>query len=114
MAYKIILSTKSEFQIDKDELQVVIDGMQSGSKFIKVKSGIFNPSYLASIEIDTKRIEGEKYLRELPDLFEKVSRIPTEEEFKKTLRLETADENSEEMRLRRADLVDKYKPDFLK
>lgn len=53
---KIILSNKSEIKIDDDELPTVIEGIQRGRP-IKVRQGIFNPSFFVSIVPDRDRIE---------------------------------------------------------
>ena len=55
-AYKVILSNKIEIKIDQDELQGVIDIMGSGS-IVRVRQGIFNPSFVVAIVEDEDRLE---------------------------------------------------------
>lgn len=76
MAYKISLSNKTDIQIDHDELESVKNGIETGARLIKVRSGMFNPSFIISIEPDHKRLEGMKYLpKKLPDLFNRVGKM---------------------------------------
>jgi hypothetical protein len=55
-AYKVVLSTRTEIKIDEDEIANVIEGIKSG-KVVRVRQGIFNPSYFVCIERDSDRIE---------------------------------------------------------
>jgi hypothetical protein len=55
-AYKVILSTKHEIKIDADEVASVIEGIKTGS-IVRVRQGIFNPSYFVCIERDKDRID---------------------------------------------------------
>jgi hypothetical protein len=56
MKYKIILSTKHTIPLDDDELSNVLEALKE-RKTVKVRQGIFNPSYVVSILPDTKRID---------------------------------------------------------
>lgn len=53
-AYKAVLSTKHEIKIDEDEIDIVLQAVANG-QMIRVKQGIINPSYLATIVEDTER-----------------------------------------------------------
>lgn len=55
-AFKAILSRGDGIQIDEEELDAVVEGMNTG-KVIIVKRGVINPSYLVSIERDKDRME---------------------------------------------------------
>lgn len=55
-AYKVILSTKHEIKIDEDEVAKVLEGIKSGS-IVRVRQGLFNPSYFVCIERDKDRLE---------------------------------------------------------
>ena len=46
--YKIVLSNKEEFEIDETEFNKVLAGLNSGS-FVKIKQGIFNPSFVVMV-----------------------------------------------------------------
>lgn len=52
--FKVILSTKTEVQCDRDEIQRVIEGIKTGS-IIKLKQGLINPSFIVAIVEDEKR-----------------------------------------------------------
>ncbi len=56
MTYLIELSNKTKIQIDPDELESVLQGIKSGNP-VRVRQGIFNPSFFVSIVEDTKRIK---------------------------------------------------------
>jgi hypothetical protein len=51
--YKITLSTKQEIEIDEEDFKKVESNLGSGN-LIRVKQGIFNPSFLVSITPITK------------------------------------------------------------
>jgi|SRR3990167_9093527 len=56
--YQIILSTKQVIEIDQTEFEKVINNLEKG-RLVKVKQGIFNPSFVVSIipvqrELETK------------------------------------------------------------
>lgn len=53
-AYKAVLSTKHEVKIDEDEIDLVIQAVADG-QLIRVRQGVINPSYLATIIEDTER-----------------------------------------------------------
>ena len=53
--YLIELSNKTKIAIDPEELDSVIQGIKSGFP-VKVKQGIFNPSFFICIVKDEKRI----------------------------------------------------------
>lgn len=55
-AYKVVLSTRHEIKIDEDEVAKVVEGIKSGH-IVRVRQGIFNPSYFVCIERDGERIE---------------------------------------------------------
>jgi hypothetical protein len=55
-AYKIILSNKTEIQIDEDELKFVVEAINTKS-MCKVRQGLFNPSFLVAIVEDEQRLE---------------------------------------------------------
>lgn len=54
LCYLIQLSNKQSIQIDQDELSIVLKGIQKGYP-VKVKQGIFNPSFFICIVEDIKR-----------------------------------------------------------
>lgn len=56
--YKIILSTKQEFEIDEEDYQKVEIGLATGS-FVKIKQCIINPSYITVIFPIQKEAETE-------------------------------------------------------
>ncbi len=62
--YKIVMSKGDSIQIDSDEIDKVIRGLQEGG-IVVTRSGVFNPSFYISIVKDTKRwnefIEDIKY-----------------------------------------------------
>lgn len=55
-AFKVIMSRGDAIQIDEEELDAVVEGMNTG-KVIIVKRGVINPSYLVTIEQDKDRIQ---------------------------------------------------------
>lgn len=55
-AFKVVMSRGDAIQIDEDEVDLVVEGMNTGQAII-VKRGVINPSYLVSIEQDKDRIE---------------------------------------------------------
>ena len=55
-AYKVILSNKTEIKIDEDELRFVLEAINTKS-VCKVRSGIFNPSFLVAIVEDEERLD---------------------------------------------------------
>jgi len=95
-AYLIELSNKRTIQIDPKELDSVLEGIKSGNP-VKVKQGIFNPSFFVDIVLDEKRIteiieenklrkfqieRGEKpaELKPLKDIFEEVDLLKAPDE----------------------------------
>ena len=81
MKYLIELSNKREIPIDGDELLNVIEGIKTGSP-VKVRQGIFNPSFFVAIVEDQERapyqVYGEKEPKERPnlqDIFDKTGLI---------------------------------------
>lgn len=62
MIYKIILSTGDPIKVNKEELESVLAGINSGNP-VKVNQGIFNPSFFVSIQ------EERDYQGELPSIF---------------------------------------------
>lgn len=52
--YEIVLSTKDRIKCDADELWRVLEGIKTGSP-VKLRQGLFNPSYYVSIVLDEKR-----------------------------------------------------------
>ena len=54
--YLVQLTNKAEIPIDEDEVDNVIAGISTG-KVVKVRQGIFNPSYFVAMIVDQKRIE---------------------------------------------------------
>ncbi|MFA6314950.1 MAG: hypothetical protein WC648_01090 [Candidatus Paceibacterota bacterium] len=80
--YLIQMSRGIPIPIDAEELQKVLQGIQTKSPVI-VKQGIFNPSFFVSIIEDSDRkqgwnreLGGDKYMlttkEPLPDLFEEM------------------------------------------
>lgn len=75
MKYLIQLSSKVEIPIDDDELSIVLEGIKTGSP-VKVRQGIFNPSFFVAIIEDKERrplnhfTEGLKEQTNLPDIFD--------------------------------------------
>lgn len=111
MAYKISLSNKAEIQIDRDELEIVTKGIEAGVRLIKVRSGMFNPSFIVSIEPDYSRLEGAKGLpKELPDMFNRIGSMKSFKEITEQLRLESNEPQVPREKIKEF-LV---KPDFLK
>ena len=81
--YKIVLSNKEEFEIDETEFEKVLVGLGGGS-FVKIKQGIFNPSFVVMVipikkEVE-KKIEG--YVDEETGLFIATTYKETEPEIK--------------------------------
>lgn len=56
MIYKIVLSNKAEIHIAPEELEGVLKGIATGS-VVRVKQGIFNPSFFVAI------VEDREYLK---------------------------------------------------
>lgn len=54
-AYKVVC-TKLEIPIDQEELQTVLDAVESGQPAV-LKRGIFNPSYFVGVVEDEERVE---------------------------------------------------------
>ncbi len=54
MKYLVELSNKREIPIDEDELPRVLAGIKSGNP-VKVRQGIFNPSFFVAIVGDSSR-----------------------------------------------------------
>ena len=52
----VTLSGGVKLQVDADELPKLLEGIQSGG-VVKVRQGVFNPSYFISITEDSKRVE---------------------------------------------------------
>ena len=52
--YRIIMSKGDDIQIDAEELDKVVEGMNQGA-IVVVKRGVANPSYITSIVADTER-----------------------------------------------------------
>lgn len=55
-AYKVILSTKHEIKLDSDEINSILEGIRSGD-IIRIRQGLFNPSYFVAVIEDTERKE---------------------------------------------------------
>ena len=77
--YKIVLSNKEEFEIDETEFEKVLVGLGGGS-FVKIKQGIFNPSFVVMVipirKEDEKIIKGhidEKTGKFIADVYEENS-----------------------------------------
>lgn len=74
MKYIVKLSNKAEIQIDEDEVARVVDGLKSGT-LVKVRQGIFNPSFFVAVVEDENRkpidhySEGLIERKNLPDIF---------------------------------------------
>lgn len=112
MAYKVTLSNKSSIPIDREELESVKKGIETGARLIKVKSGIFNPAYIVSVEPDYKRLEGIRALDHLPDMFERIGKMKTIEELAEEKKLELEAPKVPQEKIDK--LLKKYKPNFLK
>ena len=54
-AYKAVMSNGPEISIDPSELEGVMRGAASG-RFIQVRQGLINPSFLISIVEDRERV----------------------------------------------------------
>lgn len=54
--FKVILSTKHDIQCEADELKLVTGAIQSGNA-VKLKRGMFNPSYYVAIVEDEERVK---------------------------------------------------------
>lgn len=115
MAYKVCLSNKSEIKIDHDELPGIVEGIESGARLIKVRSGMFNPSFIVCIELDENRLEGLKFLpKKLPDMFQRIGGM-TQIGDVISDRIEIGDPKEilpspDEVR----EMIDRNKPEFLK
>lgn len=55
IGYKVVMSRGDDVQIDTDELDNVILAIQKGTP-VRVRRGIFNPSFYVSIVKDEKRV----------------------------------------------------------
>lgn len=55
MAYKVVMSRGDDVQIDQDEIDNVVLAIQKGTP-VRVRRGIFNPSFYVSIVKDEKRV----------------------------------------------------------
>lgn len=64
MTYIVKLSDKSEVKIEADEVDIVVAGIKSGNP-VKVRQGIFNPSYFVCLIHDEDRMR--RYSEELTD-----------------------------------------------
>ncbi len=85
MIYDLILSKGSVIKIDEEDLEVIKDNI--GKSLIKIKQGIFNPSFMVTIvptnqsdviekyKIETQgniaKITGTEEIKVLPDLMSK-------------------------------------------
>ena len=114
MAYKICLSNKSELKIDREELETVTKGMEDGARLIKVKSGIFNPSFIVCIEPDYNRLEGLKALDKLPDMFDRIGHMASVEEIAERVRLNSAEEEKPLSKDEMKEKLTRFKPDFIR
>lgn len=77
-----VMSKGDDIRVDQDEIEAVVANAAAG-RFIKVRGGIINPSYLVGIQEDKKRreifLEDTKYdqgkrglgMRPLKDIFAK-------------------------------------------
>lgn len=54
-AFKVVMSKGDPIKIDEEEIDGVVEGMNTG-KVIIVKRGIINPSYLVTITQDGERV----------------------------------------------------------
>ena len=72
MKYLIKLSNKTDIQIDEDEVEIVLQGITTG-KAVKVRQGIFNPSFYIAIIEDLERVG--KYQEALNSWERTVNRI---------------------------------------
>ena len=54
--YKVYMSSGKPLAIDEDEVDKIMRGISTGQP-VKVRQGIFNPSYFVSIGIDTERYQ---------------------------------------------------------
>ena len=59
MNYVVKLSDRTEIQIDGEELEAVLTGIRSGNP-VRVKQGIFNPSFFTAIVLDEDRVGTER------------------------------------------------------
>ena len=75
MKYFVQLSNKTEVPIDEDELQNVLTGIQSGSP-VKVRQGIFNPSFFVAIVEDYSRRPLSVYNGDKPPLIQERGNLP--------------------------------------
>ncbi len=81
--YIVQLTNKAEIPIDEDEVDKVVGGIQTG-KVVRVRQGIFNPSFFVAMIRDAKReqryfddnqyrglnqAKEERELKPLPDIF---------------------------------------------
>jgi hypothetical protein len=64
-AYVIKMSAGVDIHIDASEVEKVMTGLKTGNS-VKVRQGIFNPSFYVAIVEDRQRIESE--LRKLRDI----------------------------------------------
>jgi hypothetical protein len=112
MAYIIKISGGTELKIDREEMKTVIEGVEAGSRLVKVKSGMFNPSFISAIEPDYKRLEGLDALDKLPDMFERIGNMASIEDIIAE-RLEAPKEPEKDLGKIR-EMLDRNKPDFLK
>ena len=80
MKYIVKLSNKAEIPIDEDEVQRVVEGLKSGT-LVKVRQGIFNPSFfVAVVEDETRKpihhyFEGQIERPNLPDIFTNIKKL---------------------------------------
>lgn len=54
-AYKVIMSRGPEIRIDQDELPKIMQSIETGMP-VKVRQGIFNPSFWVSVVTDEERV----------------------------------------------------------
>lgn len=80
MKYIVKLSNKAEIPIDEDEVPRVVEGLKSGT-LVKVRQGIFNPSFFVAVVEDEKRkpinhyFDGEIERPNLPDIFTNIKKL---------------------------------------
>lgn len=80
MKYLVQLSNKTKIPIDEDELQNVLAGIQAGNP-VKVRQGIFNPSFFVTIVEDEDRqpinhfTDGLVERPNLPDIFANLKKL---------------------------------------
>lgn len=75
--FKILLSDKQEIEIDEQEFNSIIPNLEKG-RLVKVKQGIFNPSFIIAIVPTQKQIQDDVdgYVDEATGKFIVTSRKP--------------------------------------